>query len=99
MDVTTDFFTNLNIGSVRNQASTRSFWSFVRAVVNVVATVVYRAFIAPAVTMVQTLESFGLLFSGDPDGFARTFGNIIDGIIYSFSHYNCYLPDDGWQCQ
>ena len=100
VDVTTDFFTNLNVNTLRNQATSRSWWGQVfRAYFNVVVTIIYRAFIAPAVTIVRTFESFGLLFSSDPDGFARTFGNIIDGIIDSFSHYNCYLPDDGWQCQ
>jgi hypothetical protein len=104
--VTTDFFTNLNVGNVRNQAVLRSFWSFVRAVVNVVTTVVVRSFTYVALTIYYVLTDsvgpfIGSCFSGgcNVDGFFNSLGDIIDGIVFDFTHYNCYLPDDGWQCQ
>jgi hypothetical protein len=100
VDVTTDFFTHLNVANGRNQASLRSFWSFVRAVVNVVTTIVVRSFTYLLVTIYETVTAIGrLIETGNIDRFFNDLGGIIDGIGYDFTHYYCLLPDDGWQCE
>jgi hypothetical protein len=106
MDVTTDFCTNLNVGSVRNQASSRGFWNFVRAYINVVVTIVVRVFIAPTLLIYDLATNvIGPFFQNrDIDDFFTNFSNTIEGYIsdqfrFLTGHYHCYLPNDGWQCQ
>jgi hypothetical protein len=100
VDVTTEFFTHLNVANGRNQASLRSFWSFVRAVVNVVTTVVVRSFTYSAITIYDTLTAIGqLIQTGNVDRFFNDLNGIVNGFGYDLTHYHCYLPDDGYQCE
>jgi hypothetical protein len=106
VDVTTDFFTNLNVANGRNQAASRGFWSSLRAVFNVVTTVVIRSFTFVSVATYYLLTDvvgpfFGSCFSNgcNVDGLFNSIGNYIDDIVYELSHYECILPNDGWQCQ
>lgn len=106
VDVTTDFFTNLNVNSARNQAASRSWWNPFRAIFNVVATIVVRVFVTPVLLVYYFgTEVIGPFFqNGNVDQFFSNFSSLFEGYVndqwrFLTGNYNCYLPDDGWQCQ
>ena len=104
VDVTTDFFTNLNVNTARNQASSRSWWSPFRAIFNVVVTVVVRIVLAPPLFLYDLITTLGLLIeTGNVDQFFNGLSGVLEGYVrdqlsFLSGNYNCYLPNDGWQC-
>ena len=104
-DVVTDFFTNLNTSYGRNQASLRGFWSFIRAVINVVATAVVTYY----VTSVERLGYIARTLYGAATGNGDFIDALADAFTVGFGHYNelygiiegnytCYFPEDSWNC-